>query len=75
MHSCTLLLAGAGTRILLDAWLPMALRELPLSLPMFGVAFGFGAFSLAALAGGPWLPRGLRRGACGARGRAAARLA
>jgi NhaP-type Na+/H+ or K+/H+ antiporter len=46
MDPYILLLAGAGTLILLVAWLPMALRELPLSLPMFCVAFGFVAFGL-----------------------------
>jgi NhaP-type Na+/H+ or K+/H+ antiporter len=42
-----ILLAGTGALILLVAWLPMALREVPLSLPMFCVAFGFAAFALA----------------------------
>jgi hypothetical protein len=41
-------LVGTGTLILLVAWLPMALRELPLSLPMFCVAFGFAAFGLSS---------------------------
>ena len=44
MDSYILLLVGAGALILLVAWLPMALRELPLSLPMFCVAFGFAVF-------------------------------
>jgi sodium/hydrogen antiporter len=48
MDAYILLLTGAGALILLTAWLPMVLRELPLSLPMFCVAFGFGAFSLSA---------------------------
>src|SRR3712207_548190 len=47
MNSYMLLLAGTGALILLVAWLPMALKEMPLSLPMFCVAFGFAAFSLS----------------------------
>ena len=47
MDSYILLLVGAGALILLVAWLPMALRELPLSLLMFCVAFGFVVFSLS----------------------------
>jgi NhaP-type Na+/H+ or K+/H+ antiporter len=41
-----LLLVGMGGLILLVAWLPMVLRELPLSLPMFCVAFGYLLFGL-----------------------------
>src|SRR6476661_10595409 len=48
MDPYILLLAGTGALILLVAWLPMALKELPLSLPMFCVAFGFIAFALSA---------------------------
>src|SRR3712207_935542 len=48
MDPYILLLVGAGALILLVAWLPMALRELPLSLPMFCVAFGFAVFSLSS---------------------------
>jgi NhaP-type Na+/H+ or K+/H+ antiporter len=47
MDPYILLLVGTGGLILLVAWLPMALRELPLSLPMFCIAFGFTAFSLS----------------------------
>lgn len=47
MDSYILLLVGAGALILLVAWLPMALREAPLSLPMFCVAFGFAVFSFS----------------------------
>jgi sodium/hydrogen antiporter len=43
-----LLLAGAGALILLVAWLPMVLKELPLSLPMFCVAFGVIVFGVSA---------------------------
>lgn len=52
MDPYILLLVGAGGLILLVAWLPMALRELPLSLPIFCVAFGFAAFGLSSLSGG-----------------------
>jgi sodium/hydrogen antiporter len=48
MDPYLLLLVGAGALILLVAWLPMALRELPLSLPIFCVAFGFAAFGLSS---------------------------
>jgi NhaP-type Na+/H+ or K+/H+ antiporter len=48
MDPYIVLLAGTGALILLVAWLPMALKELPLSLPMFCVAFGFAAFGLSA---------------------------
>lgn len=52
MDPYILLLVGAGALILLVAWLPMALRELPLSLPVFCVALGFAAFGLSSLSGG-----------------------
>jgi NhaP-type Na+/H+ or K+/H+ antiporter len=42
-----LLLAGAGALVLLVAWLPLVLRELPLSLPMACIAAGAAAFALA----------------------------
>jgi sodium/hydrogen antiporter len=48
MDPYIVLLVGAGVLILLVAWLPMALRELPLSLPMFCIAFGCAAFALSA---------------------------
>ncbi|WP_119458960.1 cation:proton antiporter [Rhodospirillaceae bacterium SYSU D60014] len=41
-----LLLACLGVTILAVAWLPLLLRDLPLSLPMACVAFGFLMFSL-----------------------------
>lgn len=46
MDPYILTLVGLGALILLVAWLPMVLRELPLSLPMFCVAFGFAVFTL-----------------------------
>jgi sodium/hydrogen antiporter len=56
MPSYLLLLAGAGALILLIAWLPMVLREWPLSLPIVCVGIGFAGFSLAG--GDPPDPRG-----------------
>ncbi|MFC7475834.1 cation:proton antiporter [Dankookia sp. GCM10030260] len=47
MDPYIVLLAGTGALILLVAWLPMVLKELPLSLPMFCVGFGFAAFGLS----------------------------
>ncbi len=44
MDPYILLLIGSGVLILLGAWLPMALKELPLSLPMVCVGLGFGLF-------------------------------
>ncbi|MFT8245819.1 cation:proton antiporter [Roseomonas sp. BN140053] len=46
MDPYILVLVAAGLLILLVAWLPMVLRELPLSLPIFCVVAGFGGFSL-----------------------------
>ncbi|MDO9710447.1 cation:proton antiporter [Paracraurococcus lichenis] len=48
MDPYLVLLVGAGALILLVAWLPMALKELPLSLPMICVAFGAATFGLSA---------------------------
>lgn len=48
------MLAGLGALVLLVAWLPMVLKELPLSLPIFCVAAGMAAFGLfPSLGGGP----------------------
>ncbi len=44
-------LAGLGAIILLTAWLPMVLKELPLSLPIVCVVIGAIAFSTPALDG------------------------
>ncbi|WP_375461237.1 cation:proton antiporter [uncultured Enterovirga sp.] len=38
----TIVLAGLGALILLTAWLPMVLRRMPLSLPIFCIAAGAG---------------------------------
>ncbi|MES2194585.1 MAG: sodium:proton antiporter [Pseudomonadota bacterium] len=40
------LLIGFGALVLLTAWLPMVLREAPLSLPIFCVAIGAAIFAL-----------------------------
>ena len=47
MDPYIVLLVGTGALILLVAWLPMVLRELPLSLPMFCIACGFAAFAFS----------------------------
>jgi NhaP-type Na+/H+ or K+/H+ antiporter len=47
MDSYILLLVGTGALILLTAWLPMMLRELPLSLPIFCVGCGYVAFGFS----------------------------
>lgn len=39
--------AGTGALILLVAWLPMVLKEWPLSLPMLCIGFGWAAFALS----------------------------
>ena len=46
MDSYIVVLAGFGAVVLLTAWLPMLLRELPLSLPIFCVALGAALFAL-----------------------------
>lgn len=48
MDPYVVVLAGFGAIVLLTAWLPMVLRELPLSLPIVCVAIGAGLF---------WLPQ------------------
>ncbi|HYD67072.1 cation:proton antiporter [Azospirillum sp.] len=45
-------LTGVGLLILLVAWLPMLLREMPLSLPIVCVGIGFLVFRFLAPAGG-----------------------
>lgn len=49
-----LILFGVGAMILLVAWLPIALKKLPLSLPIVCVALGFVLFSLAPFS--HWAP-------------------
>lgn len=52
MDPYILLLVAAGALILLVAWLPMALRDLPFSLPIVCVALGFAGFGLSGQVGG-----------------------
>ncbi|MBP2304258.1 sodium:proton antiporter [Azospirillum melinis] len=47
--SYTVMLVGLGFLILLVAWLPMVLRELPLSLPIICVGLGFLVFGTLEL--------------------------
>ena len=49
MSSYIVALVCVGLLILLVAWLPMVLKELPLSLPIVCVLFGFGLFQIPAL--------------------------
>src|SRR3712207_3503206 len=51
MDSYVVVLAGFGAVVLLTAWLPMLLKELPLSLPIFCVALGAGLFAIPELPG------------------------
>ena len=46
MDPYLIFLGAFGLAILAVAWLPLLLRELPLSLPIFCVAFGFLIFGL-----------------------------
>jgi len=48
-HSNSWVVVGAGGVILLTAWLPLILRQIPLSLPIVAVALGYFAIP------GPWL--------------------
>jgi len=45
------LLIGFGTLVLLTAWLPMVLKELPLSLPILCIALGAAVFALPIVPG------------------------
>ncbi|HYD29835.1 MAG TPA: cation:proton antiporter [Azospirillaceae bacterium] len=49
MSSYIVMLVCVGVLVLLVAWLPMVLKELPLSLPILCVAFGFGLFQIPVL--------------------------
>lgn len=42
-------ITGLGVLVLLVAWLPMVLKELPLSLPIICVAFGYAVFRFVGL--------------------------
>lgn len=56
MESYTALLVGFGILVLVTAWLPMLVRELPLSLPIFCVALGAGLFALPGMRGAAYHP-------------------
>jgi NhaP-type Na+/H+ or K+/H+ antiporter len=51
MDPYIVVLTGFGAVVLLTAWLPMVLKELPLSLPIVCVALGYGLFSIPGLPG------------------------
>jgi NhaP-type Na+/H+ or K+/H+ antiporter len=51
MDPYIVVLAGFGGVVLLTAWLPMVLKELPLSLPIFCVALGAAIFALPNVPG------------------------
>lgn len=51
MEPYIVVLAGFGVLVLLTAWLPMVLRELPLSLPIFCVALGAAIFAVPGVPG------------------------
>ena len=53
MDSYVVVLAAFGLVVLLTAWLPMLLKELPLSLPIICVALGAAAYSSGALTDSP----------------------
>lgn len=51
MDSYVVVLAGFGVIVLLTAWLPMLMKELPLSLPMACVGLGAAVFAIPGLPG------------------------
>src|SRR5829696_1112754 len=51
MSAYIVVLAGFGVVVLLTAWLPMVLKELPLSLPIFCVGLGALVFAFPDLPG------------------------
>jgi NhaP-type Na+/H+ or K+/H+ antiporter len=51
MDPYIVVLAGFGAVVLLTAWLPMVLKELPLSLPILCVALGAALFAIPAVPG------------------------
>ena len=51
MQPYIVVLTGFGIVVLLTAWLPMVLRELPLSLPIFCVGLGAAVFSIPGIPG------------------------
>lgn len=51
MSAYVIVMAGFGVVVLLTAWLPMILRELPLSLPIFCIGLGALIFAIPDLPG------------------------
>jgi NhaP-type Na+/H+ or K+/H+ antiporter len=57
MNSYIVVLAGFGVIVLLTAWIPMVLREMPLSLPILCVAFGAVVFAIPSVPGVMYHPQ------------------
>jgi NhaP-type Na+/H+ or K+/H+ antiporter len=57
MDPYIVVLAGVGAVVLLTAWLPMLLKELPLSLPIVCVAIGAAIFAIPGVPGAAPDPR------------------
>jgi NhaP-type Na+/H+ or K+/H+ antiporter len=57
MNSYIVVLAGFGIVVLLTAWIPMVLREMPLSLPILCVAFGAVVFAIPSVPGVMYHPQ------------------
>ena len=53
MDSYIYVLTGFGVLVLLTAWLPLVLKELPLSLPVVCVSLGALVFAVAGEGVGP----------------------
>ena len=56
MDPYIIVLAGFGLVVLLTAWLPMVLKELPLSLPIFCVGLGAAVFAVPGIPGPAYHP-------------------
>jgi NhaP-type Na+/H+ or K+/H+ antiporter len=56
MDPYIVVLAGFGAVVLLTAWLPMVLRKLPLSLPIFCVGLGAAVFAFPGVPGVAYHP-------------------
>ena len=57
MDAYIIILAGVGMVVLLTAWLPMVLKDLPLTLPIFCVGFGAVLFAVLDVGGEPPSPQ------------------
>ena len=51
MDPYIVVLSGFGLLVLLTAWLPMIVKELPLTLPIFCIALGAAIFAMRDVAG------------------------